>query len=106
MNSQYVKDIQKSILQSDLGSGRELRPGEMGRRYDPPGGLKKHKARIDRDRKAAENLPFKFSKPSKPRPNNTAVACVSCGTIYMANRNTIGIICRNCNSFEKVVPVE
>jgi len=92
-------------MQSDLGGSRELNPGEMGRRYEPVGGLNRHKARISRDLAAAGDLPFKFSKPRKDKKCKP-VQCVKCGTVYIAGVHTIGIICKVCNSFEKVTPVD
>lgn len=106
VNNEFSKDIAKHVKNSDLGSGRELKPGEMGRRYEPTLGVKKHNERIHKESKQMDkygNLPFSFSKPDFGKgPAPSSVQCDNCGRVTSASVNTIGIICRGCNTYSSV----
>lgn len=87
----------------DIGVG-ELSPGATKPRYEPEGGFKKHKERIQRESKIADdykNLPFQFSKPKKAK-RHVVVKCKKCGHISSAPKNTIGIICSGCKKYSAV----
>jgi len=77
-------------------------PLEDGRRWVPEGGLQKHREKIHRESKFADehkNLPFTFSKPQ--RKSNEVFRCVECGRIFSAPKNTIMCICKECNKVTK-----
>lgn len=110
VNDQLVKDMTKALVNSDLGGSRELEPGATPRRYEPNGGINKHNERIHKESAQMDkngNLPFSFSKPytgSKARP--ATVQCDNCGAFHSGNVNTVGIVCRTCNTYSSVSPVE
>jgi len=96
--------IENSFAGCDLGGSRELSPGEVKRRYEPEGGLKKHRERIHKESVYADsnlNLPFKFSKPKK-LGRREIKRCSECGKQIHTSINTVGFICTNCNKFVKV----
>lgn len=83
----------------------ELNPGSVGRRWIPNGGLEKHRHKIHRDSRFADehkNLPFKFSKPSRAK-KTMSVKCPNCGRVTSVPVDTVGMICSKC---EKYVSVE
>lgn len=82
----------------------ELSPGSTGRRYIPEGGLQKHRERIHKESKSADekNLPFTFSKPIKSK-RQAEFSCKVCGRIFLASVNTVMCACPNC---KKVTEVE
>ena len=93
--------VEKSILNSNLGGSRELFPGEVGRRFEPEGGVKKLNERIHRESSYIDsnsNLPFSFSKPKKSGRKEIK-KCSSCGELIHTSINTVGFICRNCGKF-------
>lgn len=96
--------VDRDLLKNtNLGIG-ELDPGSTKPRYEPEGGWHKHKERIHRESKVADdhkNLPFKFSKPRKHR-RHTAVRCKNCGYVTSAPVNTVGIICPECKKYSSV----
>lgn len=105
MNEQFIKDVAKNISQEPVN--QRLSPGSP-RRYEPEGGLKKHRERIHRESKHADDwksLPFTFSKPSKPRGRSTYIRCDNCGHISSGTVFTVGIICKECNKFSSVTEV-
>ena len=82
----------------------ELSPGSTGRRWTPEGGERKHREKIHRESKIADdhkNLPFSFSKPPKSGPNRT-FKCLGCGALTSAPKNTVMIVCRECKNACKV----
>ena len=94
-------------IDNDIGIG-ELSPGSVGRRFEPPGGTKKHNERIHRESKFADdhkNLPFTFSKPKKPG-RQAVFECVKCGYKTRSSVNTFGIVCPECNDFVRVREVD
>lgn len=100
-------DFTRDFLNTDIGVG-ELRPGTTKRRWEPEVGMKKHRERIHRESKFADdhkNLPFTFSKPKKPS-RNAVVRCSNCGALFSANVNTVGIICSSCKQFSVVEVVD
>jgi formylmethanofuran dehydrogenase subunit E len=106
MNNEFKKDIAKAI-KNNSNIKQELTPGSTDRRYEPNSGLKKHREKIHRDSKFADNnksLPFSFRKPIKPKKSKL-IKCSNCGNISNANTNTVGIICSNCNKFSAVEEV-
>ncbi len=93
-------------IDGDLGIG-ELSPGTIKRRWEPEEGVGKHKEKIHRESKYADefkNLPFKFSKPQKVGRKHY-VKCSKCGNIYYVSINTVGIICKNCNAYVSIEEV-
>lgn len=76
----------------------ELGPGTTDRRWIPEGGLQRHRERIHRESKFADdhkNLPFNFSKPPKSR-GQAWFRCVECNREFSAPKNTIMCICPQC----------
>jgi len=73
----------------------------MDRRWVPEGGLSKHRDKIHKGSKVADtkNLPFSFSKPR--REATTYFECVACGRQFVAGKNTIMVICPDCNKVTK-----
>lgn len=91
----------------DLGIG-ELSPGSTPRRWEPEGGIGKLNERIHKESKYADdhmNLPFKFSKPVKPKRQKT-VQCTNCDTYYRVNISTVGLVCKGCHKYCSVKDVE
>ncbi len=81
-----------------------LEPGATKRRYEPEKGIRKHNERIHRESKTVgdhSNLPFTFSKPSKPKRHNT-VECKECGYTVSVPINTVGMICVGCKKYVSV----
>jgi hypothetical protein len=107
MNNEFIKDLTKGVINSDVGK-QELTPGVTGRRYDPHGGVAQHNARIQRESKCMDtygNLPFTFSKPKKDS-RSKFVKCTNCGTIKYVNKTTVGIICSSCKVYAAVQEVD
>jgi ribosomal protein S27E len=120
LNEQYKNDCKKCVLANE-STKQSLEPGTTDRRWIPPGGLRKHNEKIHRESRRADhykNLPFSFSKPSKPKGSSTHVRCDNCGYkpkgssthvrcdncgyIISATTVTIGIICSACHKFSTV----
>ena len=83
----------------------ELSPGSTLRRWEPEGGVGKHRERIHKESKFADehkNLPFSFSKPKKQKPINTIVRCDFCEKEAFVTETTVAVICRHCNKFYRV----
>lgn len=104
MNEQYFKDVAKAVKKTPLN--QELPPGSP-RRYEPPGGIGKHNARIHRESKIADskNLEFNFRKPPKAVGRSAYVKCDNCGYILSATTATCGVICPECKKFSTVTEV-
>lgn len=88
--------------------GKELSPGSTPRRWIPEGGEQKHREKIHRESKFADdhkNLPFTFSKPPR-RSRNETFECVECGRILSAPVNTIMCSCPVCKKATKVERIE
>lgn len=105
MNEQFIRDVKKGLKPLN----QELTPGATPRRYDPAGGLKRHRERIHRESKQADdwkNLPFTFSKPSKPKGRHAYVQCDNCGYITSGSSATVGMICPECHKFSSVTEVD
>lgn len=93
-------------VDGNLGVG-ELSPGATPRRWEPEGGINKHKERIHRESAHVDahgNLPFTFSKPRKAG-RRQYMECESCGHIVHVSVNTVGIICGECNAYVSVKEV-
>lgn len=93
-------------IEGDIGIG-ELSPGATPRRWEPPGGIKKHNERIHRESRFADdhkNLPFTFSKPKKPG-RRSIFECSECGYMFSSSVNNVGIICPECKKFTKTKEV-
>jgi len=75
----------------------------MDRRWIPEGGLQKHRDKIHRGSKAADNknLPFEFSKPKKE--SSSYFECAECGRQFSAGKNTVMVICPDCNKLTKAI---
>ena len=107
MNQAFINDIKKGLSKAPLN--QEVSPGSVGRRYEPEQGIKKHRERIHKESKYADdhkNLPFKFSRISKPTGKSTYIKCNNCGRITSGSTNTVGIICKDCGKFSSVSVVE
>jgi ribosomal protein S27E len=107
MNSEFIKDLQKGIVQSP-SANQVLDPGSP-RRFEPTLGLKKHNERIHKESKQAtdyKNLPFSFRKPPKPKGRHAYLQCDNCGHITTGSTATVGIICNNCKKFSTVTEVD
>ncbi len=86
----------------------ELSPGVTPRRYIPEGGIQKHNEKIHRESKFADdhkNLPFTFSKPTKPKRHEW-FSCVECGRELSAPKNTFMYACPICKKATKVVKID
>jgi len=106
VNSEFQKDLSRYMKRTPTGG--ELSPGTTKRRYTPPGGEKRHRERIHKESKFADdwkNLPFKFSKPKKPK-RKRLIRCDNCGHIISGSVDTVGVICNNCHKFSTVSEVE
>jgi len=82
----------------------ELNPGSTKRRWIPEGGLDRHREKIHKESKIADDykkLPFNFSKPGKSKKSNV-FKCVECGRHLYAPINTVMCICLNCKKVTKV----
>jgi len=104
MNSEFQKDLKRHMKSTNTG---ELAPGTTKRRYTPVGGERRHRERIHKESKLADdwkNLPFTFSKPKKPK-RAALVKCNNCGHITTCSVDTVGIICNNCHKFSSVSEV-
>ena len=87
---------------------QELSPGQ-GRRVEPEGGVEKHNKRIHKESKFArenKNLPFSFRKPPKPLGASIVLKCENCGTYINGTTATVGVVCKGCGKFSKVIEVE
>lgn len=108
MNNQFIKDLSKGMSSSNLGGSKELSPGSTPRRYEPASGIKKHNERIHNESRQLDNhgnLPFSFSKPKKNKRTKTAI-CSNCSSIKYVNINTVGVICKDCGTYAKVVDID
>lgn len=106
MNEQFFKDVAKGLKQEPLN--QVLSPGSTPRRYEPAIGEKRHRERIHKESKIADdykNLPFNFSKPRKPG-RNTYFRCNNCGYIFGASVNTVGAVCNECKKFSTCTEIE
>jgi hypothetical protein len=105
MNKEFIKDVAKYVKHKPLN--QELSPGSTGRRYEPVGGLKRHRDKIHRESKMADhkNLDFTFRKPPKPKGRSAYVKCNNCGYITGATTATVGMICPECKKFSSVTEV-
>ncbi len=82
----------------------ELDPGSTPRRWEPESGLQKHRERIHKESKTADdhkNLPFTFSKPAKAK-RMAGFKCAECERTFSASVNTIMCICPECKKATKV----
>lgn len=107
MNNEFIKDLQKGVLNSPP-LNQKFSPGSP-RRYEPPLGLKKHNERIHEESRRVDhyrNLPFTFGKPQKAKGISTYVKCNNCGNITSATTVTVGIICKKCKKFSSVTEVD
>ena len=80
------------------GNVGELSPGSTPRRWEPEIGINKHREKIHRESKYADNhknLPFSFSKPKKVG-RRTLFACSECGHVIYTGVNAVGMICPEC----------
>ena len=101
MNDQFKKDVQKSIKSQNIG---ELTPGTTPRRYEPIEGTNNLNKRIHRESSYVDkhsNLPFSFSKPTKPA-KPAAKICNNCEAYVHVTKNTIGVICPSCKTYSSV----
>jgi len=106
MNQQFISDLKKHIQNSQVN--QELSPGTTPRRFEPSGGIEKHKRKIHKDSKFADthkNLPFSFRKPPKLTGRSVYIKCSNCGFISCGTVNTVAIICKQCNKFSQVLEV-
>ena len=110
VNGEFVKDLSKAIIKSDLGGSKELPAGETPRRYEPTLGINKHNERIHKESAQMDkhgNLPFTFSKPNTgSKARKTVIKCDNCGKVLLGNVNTIGIVCSGCNTYSSVTQIE
>ena len=86
----------------------KLSPGVTPRRWIPEGGEQKHREKIHKESKFADDykkLPFSFSKPSKPK-RKQLLKCKNCGHVFCGNIDTVGVICVECKQFSSVVVYE
>lgn len=107
-NSELTKAISKGIKNSDLGGSSELTPGTTGRRFEPSEGTANLNRRIHKESKWADdnkNLPFTFSKPTRPQKQKLA-KCTNCGDIKWVNKNTVGIVCAACKQYSSVEEID
>jgi len=82
----------------------ELSPGSTDRRWIPEGGLTKHRDKIHKESKFADdhlNLPFEFSKPKKVGRRDW-FKCVECDRELFVSVNTVMCVCTNCKKVTKV----
>ncbi len=94
---------EKFVIHDKVGS--ELSPGSVSRRWLPEGGEKKHKERIQRDSKFADDnkkLPFTFGKPYKPKGSFSLLKCDNCGAITTGTTATVSIVCSSCGKYSSV----
>jgi len=104
-NNEFQKDLTRHMRSTQ--SAGELTPGTTKRRYIPAGGERRHRERIHKESKLADdwkNLPFEFSKPKKPK-RQMLIKCDNCGHISSGSVDTVGIICANCHKFSSVSEV-
>ena len=93
-------------IDENLGIG-ELSPGTSPRRWEPAGGINKHREKIHRESSYADknkNLSFTFSKPRKSGPKQY-MECTNCGHTVHVSINTVGIICIECKTYVNVKEV-
>jgi ribosomal protein S27E len=106
VNSEFIKDVKKGLEKNKIN--QVLDPGVTPRRYEPNGGISRHNNRIHKESKYADeykNLPFSFRKPPKAKGRPTYVKCDNCGHITSGSSVTVGIICKECNTFSTVTEV-
>ena len=77
--------------------------GSGVRRYEPPEGIKKHNEKIRRESKVADqkNLPFTLSRPPKRKCHDT-FKCTGCDHLMFLPRNSVMVVCSECNKLKKV----
>jgi len=77
-----------------------------GRRWIPEGGLQKHRERIHRESKIADNkkLPYVFSKPI--RKSYALFECEECGRVFSAAKNTVMVICSTCKKLTRAKQID
>jgi len=77
--------------------------GSGKRRWEPEGGLHKHREKIHKESKQFDNknLPFTLSKPQR-RTGHNAFECEGCGYIMWLPKNTVMVICSECNKLKNV----
>ena len=105
VNSEFIKDLSKGLQKQSVNS--ELTPGATPRRYEPEVGVKKHNERIHRETSYVDkykNLPFSFSKPAFGGTKKSTIKfCANCKTPVDVHTNAIGVICRSCNTYSKLL---
>lgn len=104
--NEIQKDVSRKLKSTPLN--QELSPGSTGRRWSPPGGLRKHREKIHRETKIADDnksLPFELSKPKKPIGRSAYVQCDNCGRVTSATTKTVGLVCPDCGKFSTVTEV-
>lgn len=82
----------------------ELDPGSTGRRWEPDGGVNKLNDQIHRESRFVDehkNMPFSFSKPTRPKKSKI-IKCGCCGYVVSVPKNTVGMICKKCNKYVSV----
>ena len=82
-------------------------PAGSPRRWIPEGGIQKHRERIHRESKFADDnkkLPFTFSKPFKDKKYIT-FECVECGKIIQGTKNAVLCICPVCKKVVKIMEI-
>jgi DNA-directed RNA polymerase subunit RPC12/RpoP len=93
-------------MDEDLEVG-ELSPGATERRWEPEGGIEKHRDKIHEESRYADeqkNLPFTFSKPKKGK-RRKIIECSNCGKKASVSVNTVGIVCNGCHSYASIKEV-
>ena len=106
VNKAFSDDIKKHLSKKSVSS--EHAPGEVGRRYEPTLGVKKHNERIHRESKIQDkhgNLDFKFSKPDfgKVKGKNAVKICNNCNTYVYVKEPSIHAICYlKCKCYSKL----
>jgi uncharacterized OB-fold protein len=86
----------------------ELSPGSTKRRWEPEGGIQKLNERIHKESKFADdhkNLPFTFSKPTKPK-KTSLFQCAGCGHTFYAPSRTVMLSCPECKNACKAEKLE
>jgi len=104
MLDDFSKGISNDLKDTHVG---ELSPGQTGRRYEPEEGVANLNRRIHRESDYVDkykNLPFTFSKPKKIKKTIIKV-CKNCKYPVSVNKDTVGIICRKCNTYSQVEEV-
>jgi len=98
--------VKEFTIDGNLGTG-ELSPGVTKRRWEPEGGINKHREKIHKESKYSDhnkNLPFSFSRPKKSG-SKQYMECTNCGHIVHVSVNTVGIICNECKTYANIKEV-